>query len=61
MQFKITHKKLTLALLRIDITSIYSMIVIRFITLVDENLRNFFEIGDYFSFGFIPDNSLLIM
>jgi hypothetical protein len=63
MQFKITHKKLTLALfsflistlidsshlpklsmksLPIDITSNYSTVLIRFITPVDENLRNFF-------------------
>jgi hypothetical protein len=47
--------------LPIDITSIYSTILIRFIAQVDENLRNFFEKGDYFSFGFIPDNNLLIM
>jgi hypothetical protein len=49
--------------LPINITSIniYSTIVIRFITSVDENLRDFFEKGDYFSFGSIPDNSLLIM
>jgi hypothetical protein len=49
--------------LPIDITSAYYTILIRFIALVDENenLRNFFEKGDYFCFGFIPDNNLLIM
>jgi hypothetical protein len=44
-----------------DITSTYSTILIRFVTLVDKNLRNIFEKGDYFSFGFIPENNLLIM
>ena len=47
--------------LPIDITSAYYTILIRFIALVDENLRNFFEKGDYFSFGFLSDNNLLIM